>query len=141
MKAARGLPPLLCAAFALAACASGPREELPPPQLPERAGVDPIIAARAEGVRFLAYGTAPMYHLRFYEDRITFSLEGAAFETYPRPEPLLPRWHGEIYETANGEHRLEIRVRRSRPCPTHPGYVVVEAVRDGVELAGCGRDV
>jgi uncharacterized membrane protein len=141
------LPPLaarkllLVAAFVLASCASPAGEVVPAQPAPQPAGVDPIAAARAEGVRFLAYGAAPMFHLRLYEDRITLSLEGAPAQSFPRPEPQFPRWNGEIYTTSNAAHRLRIEVRRYRECPTQLGYHVVEITLDGAELHGCGRDV
>lgn len=49
----------LALAVTLAACASAPRD-LPPPSLPERAGVDTLVAARAAGVQFLAQGTSEL---------------------------------------------------------------------------------
>jgi hypothetical protein len=130
----------LALALAISACSTAP-EELPPPQLPQRAGVDPLVAARAEGVDFLAHGSAPMFHLRFYETRITLSLEGVAPLDFPRGEPLLPRWNGEIYETTNGSHRLRVEVRNDRPCPDRPGYVVVHVNLNGAQAIGCGRTI
>jgi hypothetical protein len=132
---------LLAAAFVLASCASPAGEHVPAQPPPQPAGVDPIAAARAEGVRFLAYGTAPAFHLRLYEDRITLSLEGAPAQSFPRPEPQFPRWNGEIYTTSNAAHRLRIAVRRYRECPTRPGYHVVEIALEGAHVDGCGRDV
>lgn len=125
----------------LAACATSQPQGLPPPPLPERAGVDPLVAARSEGVRFMAHGSAPMFHLRFYDDRITFSEDGATWQTFPRPEAIHPRWYGEIYTSSNGAHELRIEVRRDRRCETQPGYVVVGVQLDGATLDGCGRDV
>lgn len=129
---------LLCA-LALAACSSPPAQ-LPAPDLPQRAGVDPLVAARAEGVRFLASGEAPVFNLRFYDDRITLALEGGEPQSFARAAPTYPRWNGEIYTTSNDAHQLEVRVIR-RPCPMQLGYHIVELTLDGRELAGCGRDV
>lgn len=132
---------LLAACVALAACSSSPPEELPPPQLPQRVGVDPIVAARAEGVAFRAVGPAFVLHI-YREDRIVLMLnDGATEESFPKPEPLLPRWNGEIYETENERHRLSIMVRRDRPCPTQPGEHLVVLRYDEAELTGCGRDL
>jgi hypothetical protein len=130
---------LLCA-LALAACSTAPPPQLPAPDLPQRTGVDPLVAARAEGVRFLAYGEAPIFHLRFYEDRISFALEGSEALSFARPAPTYPRWNGEIYTTAHEGHQLEVRIIR-RPCATQLGYHIVELTIDGRELTGCGRDV
>lgn len=133
----------LLVAAALAACSASPREEPPPPQLPQRAGVDPIVAARASGVVFRAVGAEPVFVLQIYrEDRIVLVLDhGATEETFAKPEPMLPRWNGEIYETQNERHRLAIMIRRDRPCPTQPGEYVVVLRLDGAEMTGCGRDL
>lgn len=130
---------LLAACAMLAACSSSPPEELPPPPLPQRAGVDPLVAARAEGVQYEASGEN--FVLRFYADRITLAVGGAEPEIFARPAPRYPRWHGEIYETGSESRRLEIYVRRSRRCPTEAGGHVVEIRVDETELTGCGRDL
>lgn len=134
---------ILFACLALAACSSAPPQELPPPQLPQRAGVDPIVAARAEGAVFRAVGQDPAFVLHIYrEDRIVLTLDaGATEESFPKPEPLLPRWHGEIYETENERHRLSVMIRRSLRCPTQSGEYVVTLRYDETELTGCGRDL
>src|ERR1700741_4791307 len=100
----------LFAACLLAACSSSPPELPPPPQLPQRAGVDPLVAARAAGVEFRA--TGPGFVLQIYgQDRITLDHNGQQL-TFPKPRPLLPRWNGEIYETGNRGHQLRIEIRR-----------------------------
>lgn len=134
-------PILLAALLALSACASSRPQDLPAPALPERAGVDPIVAARAEGVRFLAQGEAPPFQLRFYDAIITLQVGDAAMQSFPRPEPRFPRWNGEIYETENEGHRLSVHVRHDRPCPTQAGLHLVEVFYDGVEMDGCIRDL
>lgn len=133
----------LALAFTLAACAGrqAPRE-LPPPQLPERAGVDPIIAARAEGIEFRAVGDGFVLDI-FREDRVrlTRTASGDAL-TFPKPEPRYPRWNGEIYETEVDAHTLTIRIRDDRPCERDDRasfQTRVELIADGVELEGCGR--
>lgn len=135
----------LAAALLLAACSTPARvaDLPPPPQLPQRAGVDPVVAARAEGVRFMAHGAAPVFHLRFYDDRVTFSQDGATWQTFPRPEPMHPRWYGEVYETSNDAHRLHIEVRRDRPCVGQgAGQLPVSVRLDGQDaMEGCGRDL
>lgn len=133
---------LLAACVVLAACSSAPQDP-PAPQLPERAGVDPIVAARASGVAYRGVGADPPFVLDIYrEDRIVLTLDsGAAELTFPKTDPALPRWYGEIYETASEGRRLEIYLRRSQPCPTDPGQHVIEVRLDGVELTGCGRDL
>jgi len=126
--------------LALTACASGPREELPPPQLPQRAGVDPIVAARAEGVAFRAVGEG--FALSIYRaERIVLSWGDHEFE-FPKPEPLLPRWNGEIYETSNGRYAMTVEIRRlacEAGGETWPARVAI--VIDGERLEGCGRDL
>ncbi|MGQ0533734.1 MAG: hypothetical protein ACT4OF_13745 [Caulobacteraceae bacterium] len=135
----------LILALALAACSSAP-EELPPPQLPQRAGIDPIVAARAEGVVFRALGHAPDFVLQIYrDDRITLTWD-AHHETFPKPEPMLPRWNGEIYETQNERHTLRVEVERYRPCADPPvggetRSITVIVTLDGGELRGCGQSL
>jgi hypothetical protein len=132
---------VLLVVVALAGCTVTQPRDLPPPDLPQRAGVDPIVAARAEGVTFMAHGDAPVFQLRFYDDRITLLKNDAELETYPLPEPMHPRWYGEVYITSNDAHRLRIEVRRDHPCEGQPGQVVVRVARDGVNMDGCGRDL
>ncbi len=134
----------LALALLLAACAA-PRDELPMPSLPQRAGVDPVVAARAEGVDFRAVGHAPDFVLQIYrDDRITLAWDaGAHEETFPKTEPVYPRWNGEIYHTHNGEHALMIEIRRSLPC-VHEGERFESTVRieiDRIERRGCGRSM
>lgn len=135
---------VLLAILLLAAC-SNTREELPPPQLPQRAGVDPLIAARAEGVVFRAEGASPDFVLHLYRDNRIFVTwdAGAHQERFPASEPMLPAWAGEIYETRNERYELRVEVRH-RPCrdaafgdAVLPRTVVVSI--NGEERSGCGR--
>lgn len=127
----------LLLALTLAACSTSPREELPPPQLPQRAGYDQTVALRAEGVNYYAHGAG--FTLRMFDDRIVFSTPGAADKVFTRPEPQHPVWNGEIYTTSNEQHRLYLTLRFDRPCPTGNGEDLVELRLDGIEFAGCGR--
>lgn len=131
----------LIVALLLGACASPPRE-LPPPPLPERAGVDPLVAARAEGIAFRAVGDGFVLDI-FHEARIRLTIT-ASGETlvFPKPEPRYPRWNGSIYETQTEAHRLNIQIRDDRPCegPDRALYPTTVALRfDGNEMRGCGR--
>lgn len=128
---------ILLLALALAACSTSPREELPPPQLPQRAGVDQTVALRAEGVNYYAHGEN--FTLRMFDDRIVFSSPGAPDKVFPRPEPQHPVWFGEIYTTANDQHRLYLTLRFDRPCPSGNGEDIVALHVDGAEFEGCGR--
>ena len=128
-------------ALALAGCANAPPPELPAPVLPERAGVDPIVAARAEGIAFRAVGEGFVLDI-FHEDRIRLTLTATGEELiFPKPEPRYPAWNGSIYDTQNDKHGLYIEIRDDRPCERgvprvdvglgHPG--------DAREFTGCGR--
>lgn len=135
---------LLLALF-LIACSSSSPPDLPPPQLPQRAGVDPLVAARAEGVVFRAEGENPDFVLHLYRDnRIFLSWDdGAHQEHFPASESLLPAWAGEIYETRNERFVLRVEVRHA-PCrdPVFGEAVLprVVVVRIGQkERRGCGR--
>ncbi len=123
----------------LAACASAPREEPPAPPLPERAGVDTVVAARAEGVDFRAVGAAFILNI-YREERITLAWGDQNF-SFPKPEPILPRWNGEIYETSDGRYALRVEIRRASCAgadgDTWPARVTV--ILDDEMLEGCGR--
>ncbi len=132
----------LLLALALAACSSTPTD-LPPPQLPQRTGIDPIVAARAEGVVFRAQGADFVLHL-YRDNRIFVSWEpGAHREQFPVSERTLPAWNGEIYATRNAHYELRVEVRHG-PCrdPALGDQVfsdtVVVAI-NGEERRGCGR--
>jgi hypothetical protein len=132
-------------ALLLAACSSGPPEELAPPPLPQRAGIDPVIAARAEGVVFRALGDGPDFVLHIFRgDRIFLAWDyGANQQSFPKPEPILPAWNGEIYETQNEAHTLRVEIRRLA-CVDVNGQTLparVTVVIDGEERTGCGRDL
>jgi hypothetical protein len=130
-------------AFALTACSSSPPEELPPPQLPQRAGVDPLVAARAEGVVFHAQGETFVLHL-YRDNRISLAWDGHQ-EQFPATEPLLPAWAGEIYETRNERVTLRVEIRQT-PCRNAafgdavlPRTVVLRINNE--ERRGCGREL
>ncbi|MGD9815869.1 MAG: hypothetical protein AB7Q23_05780 [Hyphomonadaceae bacterium] len=123
----------------LGACASAGREELPPPALPQRAGIDPVVAARAEGVAFRGVGDDFVLNI-YRRERITLAWGDQDF-AFPRVEPTLPAWNGEVYETSDGRYDLRIEIRRV-PCAiqgeTLPARV--QLTLDGATLLGCGRD-
>jgi hypothetical protein len=129
----------LILALALAACSTP--ADLPPPQLPQRAGVDPLVAARAEGVVFRAQGASPDFILHLYRDnRISVSWDaGAHQERFPASEPVLPAWNGEVYDTRNESYELHVEIRHA-PCRdgerVFSDTVVVSI--NGEERRGCG---
>lgn len=132
---------VILATLLLTACAGNVREELPPPELPQRTGVDPIVAARAEGIEFRAAGDGFVLDI-FREERIRLTLDKEGELMFPKPEPRYPRWNGSIYETANETHRLAIEIRDDRPCrdaqrAEYP--TTVHIVLNELELNGCGR--
>ena len=130
------------AALLLAACNGNVREELPPPPLPERTGVDPLVAARAEGVEFRAIGDGFVLDI-FRTERIRLTLTATGEElVFAKPEPQYPRWHGSIYETASGTRTLSVEIRNYLPCEredrtTYP--ITTTITLDGRDLEGCGR--
>lgn len=137
----------LCLALALAACSTAPKDELPPPQLPQRAGVDPIIALRAEGVVFQAQGASPDFVLHLYRDNRLFIAwdSGAHEERFPASEPIYPAYRGRVFETRNERFAVRVDIQDG-PCrdaalgsQVFSATVIVEI--DGVERRGCGRDL
>lgn len=125
-------------ALALAACSSAPRDELPMPQLPQRAGVDPVVAARAEGIELRAVGDGFVLEI-FRTEQIRLTLtENGQILTFPKPEPRFPAWNGSIYETANSDARLSIEIRNDRPCDRNRPRVNV--LLNGREFTGCARE-
>jgi hypothetical protein len=129
------------AVLLLGACAGGPaREELPAPPLPERVGVDPFVAARAEGVEFRAVGDGFVLDIMRTEHiRLRRGEDELAF---PKPDVRYPRWNGAIYETAASGHSLVIRIRDDRPCVRADSGLyptTVDLVLDGAQLSACGR--
>jgi hypothetical protein len=133
----------LIAALLLAACGGNVREELPPPQLPERAGVDPLVAARAEGVEFRAVGDGFVLDI-FPAERIRLTLTTTGEElNFAKPEPQHPRWYGSIYTTSNAQHALDVEIHNHRPCESadRATYPITVHIRlDDRELEGCGRE-
>jgi hypothetical protein len=133
----------LLAALLLTGCAGNVREELPAPELPQRAGVDPAVAARAEGVEFRAVGEGFVLDI-FREERIRLTLTATGEQlVFPKPEPQYPRWYGSIYSTAHEGHTLRIEVRNDHPCRRvdRETYAIEVALRlDDREMEGCGRE-
>lgn len=134
------------ASIVFAAACSSPPDELPAPELPQRAGVDPIIAARAEGVVFRALGSNPDFLLHIFRNNERMFLawdNGAHQETFTDVQVTLPAYRGTIYEATNERHRLRVEVRDA-PCrdpnsnsETFSAVVIVHI--DGEERRGCGR--
>jgi hypothetical protein len=78
---------VLMSALLLAACgANAARQELPAPELPQRAGVDPVVAARAEGIEFRAVGDGFVLDI-FREERIRLTLEKEGELMFDKPDP------------------------------------------------------
>ena len=124
-------------ALALAACASAP-QELQRPVLPQRTGVDPMVAMRAEGVRYIALGEG-QFILRIYDDRLSIVRNGEDELSFPSSEPTYPRWNGEIYESEANGHSLRVEIRRYDQCEGKDGRDTVDVTLDGATLSGCGR--
>jgi hypothetical protein len=122
-------------ALMVAACASAP-QDLPPPALPQRAGVDPIVGMRAEGMRYFA-SSDDLFALRIYDDRIVLSRLGEADLAFPSGEPIYPRWSGEIYESEANGRSLRVEIRHYDACER--GRDTVEVTLDGATLRGCGH--
>jgi hypothetical protein len=134
----------IVAVLLLAGCgANAAREELPPPQLPERAGVDPLVAARAEGVEFRAVADGVVVDI-FREDHIRLITTATGEQLiFPKIEPRFPRWNGSIYETTSGTRMLRVEIRNYLPCErpdrtTYPITVVIEL--DGRPMQACGHE-
>jgi hypothetical protein len=129
--------------FLLAACAGRVPQDLPAPPLPERTGIDPVIAARAEGVEFRAVGDGFVLDI-FRAERIRLTLTATGEElTFPKPEPQYPRWNGSIYETSHDARVLRVEIRNDRPCerPDRAANPIrVELRLDDREMEGCGRE-
>ena len=138
----------LLLAFALAACSSSPPAELPAPSLPQRAGVDPIVAARAEGVVSRALGAEPDFLLHIYRNDTMIFLswdDGAHQETFNNVRVVLPAYRGSIYEARSEQHTLRVDVRDG-PCrDARLGPEVFSAnvtiTIDGEMRRGCGREI
>lgn len=130
----------LVLALFLAACSISKPQDLPPPQLPQRAGVDPIVAARAEGVVFRAEGPELLLHL-YRDHRIFLSWDGRQVH-FPASEPILPAWRGDIYETRAEGYELHVEIRQG-PCrdgdQVYSASVLVRINTE--ERRGCGREL
>jgi len=137
----------LAAVALLSACASQPRD-LPPPNLPERAGTDPIVAARADGIVFRAVGVAPDFVLDIYRNdaMIFLSWDGGAHEeTFNDVRVVLPAYRGTIYEAHTDSHELRVDVRpgvcRDPNIGPETFSATVTVHIDDVVHRGCGREL
>jgi hypothetical protein len=132
----------LFAVLLLSACAGNVREELPAPQLPQRTGVDPLVAARAEGVEFRAVGGGVVVDI-FRENHIRLITTATGEQLiFPKTEPRFPRWNGSVYETGTGARRLSVEIRNYLPCERADRdlYPITVAITlDGREMQACGR--
>lgn len=135
---------VLTFALLLTACGANPaRQELPAPQLPQRAGVDPVVAARAEGIEFRAVGEGFVLDI-FRAERIRLRLTTTGEElVFPKPAPQNPRWLGSVYHAGNEGRTLRIEIRNHHPCEREDRAFYPISVRitlDDGELEGCGRE-
>lgn len=129
----------LIALLALSACTLTPAPELPPPDLPQRAGVDPIVAARAAGVETRIVSDDYVIDI-MRENEIVLTRDNTR-EVFPKREPQTPRWSGAIYTTRNGARDLVIYIRDYRPCvrADRASYPIqIDVILDGVETTACG---
>lgn len=131
----------------LGACTSAPRD-LPPPNLPERAGTDPIVAARADGVVFRAVGASPDFVLHIHRNDAMIYLSwdgGAQEETFNQVRVVLPAYRGTVYEANTERHDLRVEIRQGVCRDPNLGPETFSAsvtVRiDGVVRRGCGREL
>jgi putative lipoprotein len=119
-------PALLAAAAVLAACAQpAPRGAVREPD-------------------FVALGQEPGWRLTLVENgEIVLDYDyGTRRAVFATPEPILPRWNGEIYETTSNGRSIRVEIRRGLTCrDTMSGAVyptIVTVVIDGTEFKGCG---
>lgn len=134
---------LLVAAL-VGACASP--QALPPPELPQRAGVDPLVEARADGVVFRAVGAAPAFVLHIHRNDAMLVLTwDANQETFHEVRTVLPAYRGKIYEAQNERHAVRVAIR-SGPCsdprlePETFSSTVTVWINDEI-YRGCGREL
>jgi hypothetical protein len=129
------------ALLALSACTLTPAPELAPPTLPQRAGVDPIVAARAAGAAFQIVADDYVIDIMREDEIIVTRLSDGSRRTLPKPEPQYPRWNGEIYHTGDENTRLTIAIRDDRPCERRDRAVYptrVDVHLNGGEIPACG---
>ena len=131
----------LLALLTLGACTVTPAPELAPPAQPQRAGIDPIIAARAAGAEIHIVGDDYVIQIMRENEIVLTRAADNTREIFPKPEPQHPRWSGERYTTENAARRLTIEVRDDRPCEradraTYPTRI--DVILDGEETTACG---
>jgi hypothetical protein len=134
---------IIFAALLLTACGgNAAREELPPPPLPERTGVDETVAARAEQIEFRAVADGIVVDI-FRTDRIRLTRTATREELiFPKPEPQYPRWNGSIYRTSANGRSLRVEIHNNSDCDTPGGFADLDRVvivLDGQETEACGR--
>lgn len=132
----------LVLALALAACSSAP-PELPPPQLPQRAGVDPIVEARTQGVVFRAVGAGFTFDL--IRDNRAALVWGDQRHTFENVATRVPAYRGTVYDAQTEHGPLLVEVRDT-PCRDAliPGEVLPHRVTvtfRGEMRQGCGRSL
>lgn len=123
----------------LAACAHEPADIPETPPLPQRTGVDPIVAARAAGVEMRI--VAEDFVIDLMRSEIVLTRADGARQVFPRPEPQQPRWAGEIYETRNETHTLSLGIHTSGHCARADTALYptrVDVTLDGREIGACG---
>ena len=117
-----------------------PPAPLPAPALPERAGVDPLVAARAAGVMFEARGEG-FTLARFRDQHFLVRWDGRE-RAFFDPTPETPAYRGEIFNAQDSDGRLRVEIRTG-PCPdaqsgeTWSAHVLVRL--DDETRRGCGR--
>lgn len=133
----------LLLAIAVAACSSSPPPELPPPQLPQRAGVDPLVEARAQGVVFRGIGAGFTFDL-IRENRAALTWDGQRF-AFENVATRIPAYRGTVYDAQGDVGALLVEVRDT-PCrdALAPGEVFPHRVTvtfRGQTRQGCGRSI
>jgi hypothetical protein len=130
----------LVIALALASCTMTPPPNLPPPELPQRAGIDPLVAARAAGVVYQGRGEG--FTLALHRDRHIAFTWGEAEHAFFNPTLVQPAYRGEIYEAIDGARTLRVEIRNGPCLDAESGETwsaTVSVQLDGEIRRGCGR--
>lgn len=131
----------LILALALASCSSAPPPELPPPQLPQRTGVDPLVEARTQGVVFRAIGAGFVFDL--IRDNRAALVWGDQRHTFENVATRIPAYRGTVYDaqTEHGALLVEVRDTLCRDAlePDHVFPHRVTVTFHGETRRGCGR--